>query len=209
MKLTLTKGFTLIELLVVITIIWVLATGAVTVYTSQIQKARDTTRLNDVKAIQGAVEQSYQDSFSYPDSNALATALSTYMQAFPRDGKHTQTCAKVSSASAVYCGYVYRTGNDANGITNGSYEISTAFENSANITAKASQTADNGDDTDRLELGLLMSGASGSIDTSTDLSTAPTALAWICDITATTGVAPAAGVAVFIAGRSTAPGGCG
>ncbi|MGB2110743.1 MAG: type IV pilin protein, partial [Patescibacteria group bacterium] len=33
------KGFTLIELLVVITIIGILATGATTVFTSQIQKA--------------------------------------------------------------------------------------------------------------------------------------------------------------------------
>jgi prepilin-type N-terminal cleavage/methylation domain-containing protein len=39
------KAFTLIELLVVITIIGILATGAVAIYTSQIQKARDTTRL--------------------------------------------------------------------------------------------------------------------------------------------------------------------
>lgn len=47
-----TRGFTLIELLVVITIIGILATGATATYTSQIQKARDTTRINDVKALQ-------------------------------------------------------------------------------------------------------------------------------------------------------------
>lgn len=52
MKISVQKGFTLIELLVVITIIGILATGAVTVYTSQIQKARDTTRISDIKAIQ-------------------------------------------------------------------------------------------------------------------------------------------------------------
>ena len=44
------KAFTLIELLVVITIIGILATGATAVYTSQIQKARDTTRINDLEA---------------------------------------------------------------------------------------------------------------------------------------------------------------
>jgi len=44
-------AFTLIELLVVITIIGILATGATTVYTSQIQKARDATRLTDINAI--------------------------------------------------------------------------------------------------------------------------------------------------------------
>jgi type IV pilus assembly protein PilA len=52
MKLQNTKlGFTLIELLVVITIIGILATGAVSVYTSQIQKARDSTRLTDIGAV--------------------------------------------------------------------------------------------------------------------------------------------------------------
>lgn len=52
MKLLQKKGFTLIELLVVITIIGILATGATAVYTSQIQKARDTTRINDLKTLQ-------------------------------------------------------------------------------------------------------------------------------------------------------------
>jgi general secretion pathway protein G len=61
MKLQDKKGFTLIELLVVITIIGILATGATTVYTSQIQKARDTTRISDMKALQSAIEQVYQD----------------------------------------------------------------------------------------------------------------------------------------------------
>gem|GEM_PF-1267716 len=62
MKLQRTKlGFTLIELLVVITIIGILATGATSVYTSQIQKARDSTRITDIKAVQSGVEQEYQD----------------------------------------------------------------------------------------------------------------------------------------------------
>jgi len=66
-------GFTLIELLVVITIIGILATGATTIYTAQIQKARDTTRINDVKALQSAIEQVYQDTSEYPHSNTFAS----------------------------------------------------------------------------------------------------------------------------------------
>jgi prepilin-type N-terminal cleavage/methylation domain-containing protein len=46
-------GFTLIELLVVITIIGILATGATSVYTSQIQKARDSTRISDIHILRG------------------------------------------------------------------------------------------------------------------------------------------------------------
>lgn len=61
-----TRGFTLVELLVVITIIGILATGAVSVYTSQIQKARDTTRITDVEALKSGIEQAYQDTTSYP-----------------------------------------------------------------------------------------------------------------------------------------------
>ena len=62
-----TRGFTLIELLVVITIIGILATGGVVTYTSQIQKARDTTRLSDVKALQGGIEQTFGDISVYPE----------------------------------------------------------------------------------------------------------------------------------------------
>ena len=48
------KAFTLIELLVVITIIGILATGGTAVYTSQIKKARDSNRIQDIKQIQWA-----------------------------------------------------------------------------------------------------------------------------------------------------------
>jgi general secretion pathway protein G len=68
MKLQRTKlGFTLIELMVVITIIGILATGAVSVYTSQIQKARDSNRVTSLKALQSSVEQAYSDVSEYPD----------------------------------------------------------------------------------------------------------------------------------------------
>jgi general secretion pathway protein G len=67
------KGFTLIELLVVITIIGILATGATTVFTAQIQKARDTTRISDMKAVQSAVEQVYQDSGLYPYADSFGS----------------------------------------------------------------------------------------------------------------------------------------
>ncbi|USN59359.1 MAG: prepilin-type N-terminal cleavage/methylation domain-containing protein [Candidatus Peribacteria bacterium] len=69
------KGFTLIELLVVITIIGILATGATSVYTSQIQKARDTTRLNDLSALQASIEQVYQDTSEYPGSDSFFTEV--------------------------------------------------------------------------------------------------------------------------------------
>jgi prepilin-type N-terminal cleavage/methylation domain-containing protein len=107
MKLQRTKlGFTLIELLVVITIIGILATGATSVYTSQIQKARDTTRISDIKAVQSGVEQFYQDTTVYPigiDDWTSQTSVSvmTYLPNLAEDPKHDQTCI------GSRCGYIY------------------------------------------------------------------------------------------------------
>lgn len=154
MKLQNTKlGFTLIELLVVITIIGILATGAVWVYTSQIQKARDTTRINDIKAIQSAVEQFYQDTTEYPLGNAAWTASWTtsvmaYLPNLAEDPKFDQTCIQSR------CWYVYIVNNDPNWISQWTYEISTAFENQWNVDNKAGAAQDNWDDNNRYEIWL-------------------------------------------------------
>lgn len=116
MRHTIQKGFTLIELLVVITIIGILATGAVSVYTSQIQKARDTTRISDVKALQGGIEQYYQDMAEYPQggdnwlTNATATDVQDYVRSLAQDPKDDQNCNNSK------CGYAYMVGDDTVGI---------------------------------------------------------------------------------------------
>lgn len=144
------KGFTLIELLVVITIIGILATGAVTVYTSQIQKARDTTRIKDVDALKGGAEQVYQDNAEYPHADSFVTEMSTYIKRLPSDSKHGQTC----NGTNAICAYAYVTGQDENTIDYGAYEVSTSFENEANRTRKGAD--DGGDDDTRLESGLRL-----------------------------------------------------
>ena len=132
------KAFTLIELLVVITIIGILATGATTVYTSQIQKARDTTRISDMKSLQSAIEQAYQDSSSYPTAQTLVTEIITYMEKLPKDPKHAQPCNDWwIPANAPECAYSYVAWDDNNGIEYWEYEISTALENEWNVTKKA------------------------------------------------------------------------
>jgi hypothetical protein len=70
-----------------------LATGATAVYTSQIQKARDTTRLNDVDALKSGVEQYYQDFSAYPTTAAF-TGITTYTPKLPADPKTKQPCNK-------------------------------------------------------------------------------------------------------------------
>lgn len=130
------KGFTLIELLVVITIIGILATWAVTIYTSQIQKARDTTRINDSKALQAAIEQVYQDNTEYPHSDEFASwwivNVKTFMERIPSDPKTGQLCNWTTP-----CDYIYLSNADNNTIAHGEYEISTAFENDWNVRSKA------------------------------------------------------------------------
>lgn len=132
------KGFTLIELLVVITIIGILATGATATYTSQIQKARDTTRINDIKALESWVNQSYNDINEYPKGSTLKTELVKYLERLPWDSKHGQPCNDGgTAANAPDCAYAYIAGPDNNGILYGEYELSTAFENLWNVDNKA------------------------------------------------------------------------
>ena len=131
-------GFTLIELLVVITIIGILATGAVTVYTGQIQKARDTTRINDVKALESAIEQVYWDNSEYPYASKFAEDINVYMKKMPKDPKHASPCNNGwVTVNATDCAYAYTTSSDDNGIEYGDYEVSTAFENEWNVEKKA------------------------------------------------------------------------
>jgi len=152
MKATFKKGFTLIELLVVITIIGILATWAVTTFTGQIQKARDSTRISDLKALQGAVEQTYQDAGQYPLADTSAnfdTAIDDYLPNVPEDSKNGQACE-----SSTMCGYVYNVG-DSNGaaawwIAQAVYEFSAGFENKWNVDNRAAD--DDGNDPVRFEI---------------------------------------------------------
>lgn len=141
MKLQNTKGFTLIELLVVITIIGILATGAVATYTSQIQKARDTTRVNDVKALQSGIEQFYQDDWAYPEKGTDDFGsgwVAKYVERFPADSKSEQSCnTSWDSTQWSPCDYLYNVGADENTVPNQVYNLSTWFENSWNVSSKA------------------------------------------------------------------------
>ena len=139
-------GFTLIELLVVITIIGILGTGAVAVYTSQIQKARDSTRINDVKVLESAVEQVYWDDSDYPHANEFVTKVNKYVKRLPSDPKHGSPCNRWGGTwTSGDCAYAYLTSTDENWIAYWSYEISTSFENKWNVDSKAAKDSGNDD----------------------------------------------------------------
>lgn len=171
------KGFTLIELLVVITIIGILATGATTVFTSQIQKARDSTRITDINSLKNGVNLFYQDVFEYPTGDDFGTGatnslnepkawVQVYVPKIPKDPKNSQSCNRNGWSTTVACAYVYVVSDDSNGITNGEFEVSTAFEAAGNMTGPAIN--DDWNDDLRLEEGLNLRW------NDTDLATYPT-----------------------------------
>ena len=60
------EGLPIVELLIVIVVIGILAALVITTFTGIQQKARDTERTTDVKAIHGQVEAYYAQNVSYP-----------------------------------------------------------------------------------------------------------------------------------------------
>lgn len=84
---SLSFGFTLIELLVVITIIGILVSLGTVSYSTTQKKARNSRRMQDLKAIQSAFEQYYADnSGSYPTTGC--DPGTTYLPAgMPTDPK--------------------------------------------------------------------------------------------------------------------------
>ena len=167
MKKEITKlGFTLIELLVVITIIGILATGATAIYTSQIQKARDSNRVTDIKALQTAIEQIYADISEYPGTinNATQTTISactswanTYnlsclqVMDFIADLPEDQKLGQPWANSPLI--YLYNVDDSTSWVNNQLYELSIGFEAKGSLAAKASNSVDNGWDANRMEVG--------------------------------------------------------
>jgi general secretion pathway protein G len=169
------KGFTLIELLVVITIIGILATGATTVFTSQIQKARDSTRVTDIKALLSGIEQVYQDTSEYPVKGLAFSGVTAYVPKFPIDPKTEQ-----GTADSVF-DYLYNVGDDENGVRRQEYELSTTFEQNGNITSKAAP--DGGDDDNRLEIGLDIEDTIGTENKPTEVMLSTGILAAVATMT--------------------------
>lgn len=68
------SGFTIVELLIVIVVIGILAALVITTFTGIQQKARDTERQTDIKALYGQVEAYYAQNGKYPTLTNMNTA---------------------------------------------------------------------------------------------------------------------------------------
>ena len=68
------QGFTIVELLIVIVVIGILAGLVITTYNGIQQKARNTERQTDLKAVQGQLEAYFAQKGYYPTSGGQASA---------------------------------------------------------------------------------------------------------------------------------------
>ena len=144
MRNTQKKGFTLIELLVVITIIWILATGWVSIFTKQLQGARDATRINDVKLLETAILLHYSDEEVYPDPATFSWAVKGYMSKPVKDPKSAKpVCWRDDSwtiKNDQQCWGIYIRSNDEYWLENSAFKLAIYFEKETNFTNKANNT---------------------------------------------------------------------
>ena len=102
------KGFTIVELLIVIVVIGILAALVITTFTGIQQKARDTERETDIKALYGQVEAYYAQNGKYPtlanmnDTTWRGTNMKGLDNEATRDPKNTSYNLVQTPAANVY-----------------------------------------------------------------------------------------------------------
>jgi len=157
------SGFTLIELMVVMAIIAILATAGLSAYTGYIKKARDTTRIADLAALNTIVLGQLGSTGEVPktagDVNTAANTAnnSTDIQD-PLDG--TAACLDTASgATVIACHYEYKVCDSGTG-----YALATRFESSANQPMYANDDAGAAAaDATRFEMGTCKTACSGTL----------------------------------------------
>lgn len=134
------KGFTLIELLVVITIIGILATGWVSIFTKQLQWARDTNRMNNIKILESAAHQYYSDNSVFPDSNDFLSWTQNYVSKEIKDPKPGSKICSWSwvnnTPSSENCWWFYWVDSDSNSLEKARFKLATNFEKKENFWDK-------------------------------------------------------------------------
>src|ERR1044071_9326055 len=105
------SGFTIVELLIVIVVIGILAALVIVTYNGIQQKARDTERKTDIKALQGHFEAYWADNAKYPtltqanDStfrSANFKGLDGSAFADPKNSSSQQLCASTTASCYGY-----------------------------------------------------------------------------------------------------------
>ena len=110
------QGFTIVELLIVIVVIGILAALVITTFTGIQQKARDTERTTDIKAIHGQVEAYYAQKGYYPsltDINGAAWRTANMKGLDQEALKDPKGAAYTLAAAPSATAYGYAVANSA------------------------------------------------------------------------------------------------
>lgn len=105
------QGFTIVELLIVIVVIGILAALVITTFTGIQQRARNTERETDIKAVHGQLEAYFAQYGVYPTLAHLNDdtwrAISTNIPGLDEGALHApnQTADVAAAASATEYGY--------------------------------------------------------------------------------------------------------
>ena len=112
------SGFTIVELLIVIVVIGILAALVVTTFSGIQQKARNTERETDIKAVHGQVEAYYAQNGKYPtlanlnDSTFRSANLKGLDDEALKDPKGANNTVAGTAAANVYSYAVTPSGCD-------------------------------------------------------------------------------------------------
>ncbi|MCX8008337.1 MAG: type II secretion system GspH family protein [Patescibacteria group bacterium] len=96
-------GFTLLEILVVIALIGVLSAAGLASYLNTQRATRNSRRIADLKAIQGALESYFSTTGSYPNSPSCNPGSTYFPSGFPRDPQTGIQYAPSRCTSTEYC----------------------------------------------------------------------------------------------------------
>lgn len=138
------SGFTIVELLIVIVVIGILAALVVTTFSGIQQKARNTERETDIKAVHGQVEAYYAQNGKYPtlanlnDSSFRSANLKGLDDEALKDPKGANNTVAGTAAANVYSYAVTPAGcdNGAGGDCTG-YTLTATKEGGGTFTKSA------------------------------------------------------------------------
>ena len=112
------RGFTIVELLIVIVVIGILAALVITTFTGIQQKARNTERTTDIKAVHGQVEAFYAQKGYYPSLTDLNNSgwRSTNMKGLDQEAlKDPKGSGYTVASSPSATSYSYAVTNSSSG----------------------------------------------------------------------------------------------